>query len=167
MITTTMSRPLMSSTPHGRRRRRDDDWNGDDGGKQQLRRAQRRWRSWQSERESGGRCYYLHNDTSRSRRSICGGVISGLMYGLLFAGGRSRVNAQFVDGGPVALTCDTCECTGSSDQDNSIVVFDNPSTGDRVSVCVREGTISYLPHITRTLYIWRLVLYGGKVKVLL
>lgn len=51
---------------------------------------------------------------------------------VLFAGGRSRVDAQFVDGGDLALTCGACECTGTSDV-GSIVVFDNPSTGDRVS----------------------------------
>lgn len=100
--------------------------NDDDRQQQQQQQLRRRRRS---KRKSGGRC---HHET------ICDGVIFGLMwwyYGLfvvLFAGGRSRVGAQFVDGGAVALTCGACQCTGTSD-DGSIVVFDNLSTGDRVS----------------------------------
>lgn len=35
-------------------------------------------------------------------------------------------------GGLVSLTCDVCECQGSSD-DGTITVFDIPSSGDRVS----------------------------------
>ncbi|CAM9228968.1 unnamed protein product [Pylaiella littoralis] len=124
----TMSRPLSST-----RRRRDRSyggkegvseasaWSCDDGGQQQQQQQQLsrpRRRSW--------------------RRKLCDGVIFG-MYGLLVTGGRSRVSAQFVDGGAVVLTCGNCECTGSSD-DGSVAVFDNPSTEDRI-VSV-EGELS-------------------------
>lgn len=45
-----------------------------------------------------------------------------------------RANCQsFVDGGEVAVECSSCNCKGDS-EDGSVVVFDNPSTGSRVSL---------------------------------
>lgn len=46
--------------------------------------------------------------------------------------GREGARAQFVDGGAISMDCEDCGCTGSSD-DGSIDVFNNPSTGGRVS----------------------------------
>lgn len=45
-----------------------------------------------------------------------------------------RVDCQsFVDGGEVAVECTSCNCKGDSD-DGTVIVFDNPSSGSRVSV---------------------------------
>lgn len=52
--------------------------------------------------------------------------VAGLVLGV------GKVAAQgLVNGGSVALTCDICECQGTSD-DGTITVFDNPSSGERV-----------------------------------
>lgn len=52
--------------------------------------------------------------------------------GLVLAGGAGKAAAQdLVNAGSVALTCDICECQGTSD-DGTITVFDVPSSGERV-----------------------------------
>lgn len=65
--------------------------------------------------------------------------IAGLM---LLGGGWRRlggVSAQeYIDGGKVSMDCEICSCEGSSD-DIDIVVFDNPSSGKRVSVVEQIG----------------------------
>lgn len=55
-------------------------------------------------------------------------VVAGLLGG---GGGRGGVNAQYINGGAVAMTCGICACQGSSD-DGTIAVFDSPSLGERV-----------------------------------
>ena len=39
---------------------------------------------------------------------------------------------QYTSGGGVSVSCECSFCEGSSD-DGTVIVFDNPSTGDRVS----------------------------------
>lgn len=47
--------------------------------------------------------------------------------------GAAAVDGQLIDGGAVSMTCfDPCACDGTTD-DGQIRVFDNPSTGSRVS----------------------------------
>lgn len=65
----------------------------------------------------------------------------GSFIGVMVAGLAGRwgtgANAQFTDGGAVAMDCGVCFCEGSS-ADGTIEVFDNPSSGERVRqlVCV-------------------------------
>lgn len=60
-------------------------------------------------------------------------ALCSIVFVLFWAG---AVTAQLVDGGAVTMDCGECDCTGSSD-DGTIVVFDNPSSGDRVSLSRR------------------------------
>ncbi|CAM9970203.1 unnamed protein product, partial [Hapterophycus canaliculatus] len=109
---------IPSST--GRRRRRDGTprgegaW-GSDKGKPQEEQRQRQ-RIPLSPRSQRG-----------PRRSIWFVAVAGFA----LAAGKGGVGAQWTDGGAVALSCGLCDCSGSSD-DGTLVVFDNPSTGDRV-----------------------------------
>lgn len=41
-------------------------------------------------------------------------------------------SGQYINGGSVSVSCNDCACEGSSD-DGDVLVFDNPSTGQRVS----------------------------------
>lgn len=62
-------------------------------------------------------------------------VIAGLL-----GGTREVLGAEYVDAGDVSMDCNDCECTGSSD-DGTITVFDNPSSGKRVSARRGESKI--------------------------
>ena len=74
-------------------------------------------------------------------RRICGKRVGGVNFGsfiiaVILAGlagcGTGGANAQFIDGGAIIMDCGVCSCDGSSD-DGTIEVFDNPSSGERVS----------------------------------
>lgn len=54
---------------------------------------------------------------------------------VIFTGGSllSGSDAQFTDGGLVELICDGCSCEGSAGDGTDVAVFDNPSSGKRVS----------------------------------
>eukprot|EP00752_Nemacystus_decipiens_P004637 g4231.t1 len=65
--------------------------------------------------------------TNRVRETARRAVVAGL---LLRAG--PVVAQDLVNGGSVALTCDVCECEGTSD-DGTITVFDLPSSGERIA----------------------------------
>ncbi|CAM9521637.1 unnamed protein product, partial [Scytosiphon promiscuus] len=113
---------IPSSTSRRRRRdgsRRSEGAGGRDEGQQQE--CRREWRP-----------QILVNPRTRrdgGRRSISFAVMAAASIAL--APGNKCVDAQWTDGGAVALTCDLCDCSGSSD-DGTIVVFDNPSSGDRI-----------------------------------
>lgn len=62
-----------------------------------------------------------------------GSFVGVMVAGLAGGWGTGGANAQFIDGGAVAMDCGVCSCQGSSD-DGTIEVFDNPSSGERVSV---------------------------------
>lgn len=87
-----------------------------------------------------------------------GGRGGGLMRALPFLGGVIMIGsmtrgteAQFVDGGAVAMSCDECACEGSSD-DGTIAVLDNPSSGARVReiVCFVDGRIEIISAVQMT-----------------
>lgn len=69
--------------------------------------------------------------TRRGGRGISFAVMAAAA-GFALGAGTGGVDAQWTDGGAVAMSCGLCECSGSSD-DGTLYVFDNPSTGDRVS----------------------------------
>lgn len=75
------------------------------------------------------------NSSSSSSSDPFASVSAGLpLVGLLLLLGSTAVgvvSGQLADGGEVKMTCDNCECTGSSDA-GSISVFENPSTGGKV-----------------------------------
>lgn len=61
----------------------------------------------------------------RRRRPIALGLAAALL--------GIGAEGQYTDGGAVSVSCTDCSfCEGSSD-DGAVMVFDNPSTGDRVS----------------------------------
>lgn len=51
---------------------------------------------------------------------------------LALAGLLRASSGQYINGGSVSVSCNDCACEGSSD-DGDVLVFDNPSTGQRVS----------------------------------
>lgn len=57
-----------------------------------------------------------------------------MLFVLLVLRARGKAQAQDLEaGGVVSLTCAGCQCEGTSDDGTSIWVFDNPSSGERVS----------------------------------
>lgn len=93
--------------------------------KQQQQQQQRR-RSLRRRMEGGRIC-------GKRKGMIKFGSFVGVMVAGLTAGwGTGGANAQFIDGGAVAMDCNVCSCAGSTSDDGTIEVFDNPSSGERV-----------------------------------
>lgn len=59
--------------------------------------------------------------------------------------GAAAVDGQFIDGGVVNVACGKCMCEGITD-DGAVIVFDNPSTGNRVS----DIFYAYRAHVCKT-----------------
>lgn len=47
--------------------------------------------------------------------------------------GAAAVDSQFISGGIVNMTCGMCACEGNTNAGDQVLVYDNPSTGNRVS----------------------------------
>lgn len=83
----------------------------------------------------------LHRRRGRRRRKRRGGassssrIAAGLVCFQLLLLLAPTVSGQYTDGGVVELDCTSCSCEGSAG-DSEVLVFDNPSSGQRV----REST---------------------------
>ncbi|CAN0014977.1 unnamed protein product, partial [Ectocarpus fasciculatus] len=96
------------------------------------RRKRRRQNSSSSSSSSSRSCMgvygslplFLAGLLSLGRRSDEGGWGGGLLLAV--------TGQDYIDGGDVSMTCDDCDCRGSSD-DGTIVVFENPATESLVA----------------------------------
>lgn len=107
--------------------------------KNERRRRGQRWKRWPQQQQP--RCsaspLVLLNQRRRGirSRSIRRRARIGLwgLAAVVLGAAVRRVECQsYVNGGEVAVDCNSCDCQGDSD-DGSVVVFDNPSSGSRVS----------------------------------
>ncbi|CAM9229043.1 unnamed protein product, partial [Pylaiella littoralis] len=106
--------------------------------KNERRRRGQRWKRWPQQQQP--RCpaspLVLLNQRRRGirSRSIRRRARIGLwgLAAVVLGAAVRRVECQsYVNGGEVAVDCNSCDCQGDSD-DGSVVVFDNPSSGSRV-----------------------------------
>lgn len=91
-------------------------------------------KSWFRHQKPRHQSRWLKSDKRRRLRSgdihLRTSPFASCIVAMLFVSGGVR--AQYTNGGEVSMSCGDCECTGSSD-DGEVEVFDNPSSGERVS----------------------------------